>query len=100
MRRRAWPVRLARRIAYWFRLRSHHDELMNELAYHREMAERDLIAAGMTPEAARVQARRTMGNETLMREEARAVWLWPSLEAMWQDATYTLRDLRRNPTFA
>ena len=32
-----------------------------------------------------------------MREEARAVWLWPSLEALWQDATYTLRDLRRNP---
>ena len=40
-----------------------------------------------------------MGNATLMREEARAVWLWPSLEALWQDATYTLRDLRRNPTF-
>src|SRR5205823_11259998 len=40
-----------------------------------------------------------MGNETVMREESRAVWLWPSLEAMWRDATYTLRDLRRNPTF-
>jgi len=48
MRRRAWPVRLARRIAYWFRLRSNHDDLINELAYHREMAERDLIAAGDT----------------------------------------------------
>ena len=93
-------MRLARRIAYWFRLRSNHDDLINELAYHREMAERDLIAAGMSPEAARVQVKRVMGNETLMREESRAVWLWPSLEAMWQDATYTLRDLRRNPTFA
>ena len=40
-----------------------------------------------------------MGNETLMREESRGVWLWPSLEAAWQDATYTLRDLRRKPIF-
>ena len=29
----------------------------------------------------------------------RFVARWPSLEALWQDATYTLRDLRRNPTF-
>src|SRR3712207_7417567 len=40
-----------------------------------------------------------MGNETFMREEARAVWLWPAVEAMWQDATYALRGLRRHPTF-
>ena len=92
-------MRLARRLAYWFRLRSNHDELMSELAHHREMAERDLIERGMSPESAHAHAKRVMGNETLMREEARAVWLWPSLEAMWQDATYTLRDLRRNPTF-
>jgi hypothetical protein len=29
-----------------------------------------------------------------------AVWLWPSLEAAWQDATHTVRALRRTPTFA
>jgi predicted permease len=73
--------------------------LLEELAYHRELKERELIRNGMSPEAARDEARRAMGNETLMRENARAVWLWPSLEAIWQDATYTLRDLRRNPTF-
>jgi hypothetical protein len=38
-----------------------------------------------------------MGNSTLMREEARDVWLWPSLDALRQDAAYTLRDLRRKP---
>ena len=90
-------MRLLRRLAYWLRLSSHHADLMDELAFHREMIERDLIARGMSPADARTQARRTMGNETLMREERAAVWLWPSLEALWQDATYTLRDLRRNP---
>src|SRR5262245_16586180 len=72
---------------------------MEELAFHRQLKERELIRHGTPPAAARDAARRAMGNETLMRENARAVWLWPSLEAMWQDATYAFRDLRRNPTF-
>ncbi|MFL5580323.1 MAG: ADOP family duplicated permease [Gemmatimonadaceae bacterium] len=92
-------MRLLRRLRYWLRLSSHHAELIDELAFHREMIERDLIRRGLSPAAASAQARRTIGNETFMREEARAVWLWPSLEALWQDATYTLRDLRRQPAF-
>jgi hypothetical protein len=39
-----------------------------------------LIARGHSPSEARAAARRAMGNETLMREESRAVWLWPWLE--------------------
>src|SRR5215510_4548151 len=92
-------LRLLRRLAYWIRLGSHHDDLREEVAFHRDLKERELIRHGTPPAGARDAARRAMGNETLMRENARAVWLWPSLEAMWQDATYTLRDLRRNPTF-
>jgi predicted permease len=92
-------MKFLRRIAYWLRFRSNHDDLVNELALHRELMEKDLVRGGLSPSAANDRARRTMGNETLMREEARAIWLWPSLEALWQDATYTLRDLRRNATF-
>jgi predicted permease len=92
-------MRFMRRLAYWLRLRSHHADLMAEVAFHRDMIEQELVRRGMSPDAARAQARRTMGNDTVMREESRAVWLWPSLEALWQDATYTMRDLRRNPTF-
>jgi len=92
-------MRFLRRLAYWRRLSSHHADLADELALHREMIERDLIGRGLSPQAAREQARRTMGNETRMREDARAVWLWPSLDALRQDAAYTLRDLRRNPIF-
>ncbi len=92
-------MRILRRLAYWLRLSSHHADLLNEVEFHRAMVEEDLLRRGMSPAAARIEARRTMGNDTVMREEARAVWLWPSLEALWQDATYTMRDLRRNPTF-
>ena len=92
-------MRLLRRLAYWLRLRSNQNDLTDELSFHREMIERDLVRSGLTADAAKVQARRTMGNETVMREASRAVWLWPALEALWQDAIYTLRDLRRHPTF-
>src|SRR5215207_3285641 len=92
-------MRILRRLAYWLRLPSHHADLLSEVELHRAMVEEELVKRGMSPAAARVEARRMMGNDTMMREQARAVWLWPSLEALWQDATYTLRDLRRNPTF-
>src|SRR5215217_4226906 len=92
-------MRLLRRLAHWLRLGSQQAELADELAFHRELIERDFIRRGLSPEDARDAARRAMGNETFMREEARSVWLMPALEALWQDATYTLRGLRRNPTF-
>ena len=92
-------MRLLRRLAYWLRLRSNQIDLTDELSFHREMIERDLVRSGLAADAAKAQARRTMGNETVMREASRAVWLWPALEALWQDAIYTLRDLRRHPTF-
>jgi putative ABC transport system permease protein len=92
-------MRWLRRLRHWLHLRRHHAELMDELTFHREMIERDLVNRGVSPADARTQARRAMGNETLMRENARGVWLWPSLESMWQDVVYTLRDLRRHPTF-
>jgi predicted permease len=43
--------------------------------------------------------RRQLGNVTLMREESRAVWIWPWLESVWQDAAYAVRNLRRKPGF-
>ena len=92
-------MRLLRRLAYWLRFSSRHTDLMDELAFHRESIERDLVRNGMSPAEANAHARRAMGNEMFMREEARAVWLWPSLEGLWQDATYAVRGLRRNPAF-
>ena len=92
-------MRLLRQLAYWLRRSSHRADLLEELAFHQEMIERDLIRRGMSPAAARVEARRTMGTENVMREDARAAWLWPSVGALRRDARYALRDLRRNPTF-
>ena len=81
---------LLRRIAYW--LKGSDTDLAGELAFHRDMIERDFVQRGLPPGEARDAARRAMGNETYMREESRHVWLWPSLEAAWQDVTYAARS--------
>ena len=92
-------MRILRRLKHWWRFAANRGALEEELSFHREAIERDLIARGHSPAEARDAARRAMGNETMMREASRAVWLWPSLEATWQDAKGTIRGLRRSPAF-
>ena len=93
-------MRLIRRFARWLRPGVGDADLAEELAFHREAIERDLIARGHPPGEARDAARRAMGNETRAREQSRGVWLWPSLDATWQDARITVRGLLRHPVFA
>jgi putative ABC transport system permease protein len=92
-------MRFLRRLALWWRFRAHGEELAEELAFHRDAIERDLIARGYSAGDARDTARRMMGNETRTREDARGIWLWPWLEAIGQDAKVTLRGLGRSPAF-
>src|SRR5512146_1549854 len=92
-------ARLVRRIAYWWRFRAQQDALREELQLHRELVAGDLQRKGLLPEAARNEARRAMGNETLMREEARNVWLSTRLESVIKYWQYACRGLRRSPGF-
>ena len=93
-------MRPFRRLAYWLRFRSQQDELREELELHRELLAEDLQRRGLAPDAARAAARRAMGNETLMREEARGVWLASGLESVLKDWRYAWRGLRRSPAFS
>jgi predicted permease len=93
-------MRIFRRLAHWWRFGENGAELAEEMQFHRDEIERDLIARGHSPADARAAAHRAMGNETFGREESRGVWLWPWLDAVWQDARCFLRGLRRTPGFA
>ncbi|HEY0874948.1 MAG TPA: ABC transporter permease [Vicinamibacterales bacterium] len=79
------------------RNRSFDADLAEELRVHEEMKRAELIAAGVEPDDARAAARRALGNVTLMREEARRVWIAPWVESVIQDARYAVRTLLRQP---
>jgi len=88
---------LLRRIGYWLRGRRAADELDEELQFHREMVEQDMRRDGVSASDAERAVRRTMGNTTLAREDARAQWVAPWIDALWQDVRLGARSLRRSP---
>ena len=86
-----------RRFANLLRHRRAERELAEELQFHREMAERDLHRSGVPENEVAAAVSRAMGNMTLAREDARAVWISPWLEGLWQDIRLGVRGLRRSP---
>jgi putative ABC transport system permease protein len=93
-------ARLFLRLRYWFAERQLQADLAEELEAHRAMRQEQLERSGMTPDEAEYASRRALGNITLAREEARGVWIGPWLESVWQDASYAVRAIGRNPGFA
>src|SRR5246127_1513377 len=54
---------------------------------------------GMSAEEATRAAGRAFGNRTLLEERSREVWQWPTLESIWADVRFALRQLRKSPGF-
>ena len=75
-------------------------ELDDEVSAHLELAERDLVARGLTPAEARVEARRAFGAILPMRERHRDDRSVRWLENAAADARYGLAGLARRPGFA
>jgi predicted permease len=73
-------------------------ELDEEMRFHREQAEREFVAGGMTPESARYAAMRQFGNSTRVKEKSHEA-VGFSFESVWQDLRYAVRQLRANLGF-
>jgi putative ABC transport system permease protein len=91
---------IIRRLLYVLRHTQHDTDLREEIESHRAMTQQRLEASGVAPDVARSESRRSLGNVTLAREDARTVWVWPWLDALRMDVGYAFRALRRNPAFA
>jgi predicted permease len=80
------------------RHRLYHD-LSEEMRLHLEERTEQLMSEGMSSAEAEQAARRAFGNRTLLEERSREVWQWPTLESIWADTRFALRQLRRSPGF-
>jgi predicted permease len=76
------------------------DQLHDELQYHLERQIAENIAAGMSPEEARLAALRIFGNPTALRDQTRETWSWQWLELLLRDLRYAGRTLARTPGFS
>src|SRR5216684_35355 len=82
-----------------FSRRRMYGELSEEIREHLEEKTEELVAGGMSREEAAYAARREFGNVSLVEENGRGVWRWPSIENFLADVRYGLRMLRRNAVF-
>src|SRR2546421_2000260 len=82
----------------WRRLRFliHRDrfetDLDEEMRFHLEMKAQK--------SGDRYAARRQFGNAGILKEVSREMWGWSSLERLWGDLRYGMRQLAASPGFA
>jgi predicted permease len=86
-------------IADILRRRAIYSDLAEEMRLHLEERTEQLMREGMSRKEAEQAARRAFGNRTLLEERCREVWQWPTLESIWADVRFALRQLRKSPGF-
>ncbi len=82
-----------------FRRSKPYDDLSEEIRLHIEERAEQLMSEGMSADEAQRKARVAFGNRTVLEERSREVWQWPTLESIWADVRFALRQLRKSPGF-
>ena len=87
------------RLRSLWRRQAQEADLDAELQFHIETEAEEHIEAGLPADRARQAALRALGNVTLAKEDARAVWTWGAVERFLQDVRYAIRVLARQRSF-
>ena len=90
---------LWRKLLFYIRRDQFDRELEEEMRFHLEMKARENVEAGMKPEEARYAARRQFGNQTLLQEVSREMWVVRSIETLFQDLRFGVRMLLKHKGF-
>jgi len=75
-------------------------EYREEIEEHINLEAQENIERGMSPEEARLAARRTFGNPGVVRELLIEARPWHAVDTLLHDLRYGLRSIRRNPWLA
>ncbi|MGB7472204.1 MAG: ABC transporter permease, partial [Candidatus Acidiferrum sp.] len=92
-------MKFARQIKKLFSRRQLYDDLSAEIRQHLDEKIEELVASGMPRKEATAAARRQFGNVTLVENDSRAIWQWPTLESFLADIRFAFRILTKNPAF-
>jgi predicted permease len=76
-----------------------YDELTEEIRQHLDERVEALMSDGMRRDEAEHTARREFGNVTLIEERGREAWQWPTLDFLWADVRFGLRQIVRYRAF-
>jgi predicted permease len=91
---------LVRRLVALVRRRRLESELDGEVLAHLELAERDALKAGLSPEDARRAAHRAFGSIDRIKEEHRDSRSVRWIDTLGKDVRYGIKLLVRDPVFA
>ena len=92
-----WLSSRVARLFPWLGRRRAEREIRRELDLHLELEMQEQRKLGMSRSDAARAARVNLGNVSLIREDARAVWGWHWADVLSQDARRALRSLFREP---
>ena len=93
------PGQFFRKLGMFVRREKFNRELEEEMALHRDLAERELRASGMEQQQARHAANRQFGNSVRLKEQSIEIAGF-RFERVLQDCRYALRQITKAPGFA
>jgi putative ABC transport system permease protein len=74
-------------------------DVHDEVDFHIEMKARELATSGVPEREARARALRQFGNVAAIEQTTRDVDRLPTLDSLGRDLRFSLRSLRKSPTF-
>ncbi|MGB6905208.1 MAG: ABC transporter permease, partial [Acidobacteriaceae bacterium] len=83
----------------FFSRRRRYEELAESVREHLSERVEELVERGMAREDAEFAAKREFGNVTRIEERSREVWQWPTIESIWADVKFAIRQLVKAPGF-